>query len=150
MEGGVAKLQGALVDAVEFGHHAAVFRLGVVGVEAADVDDAQTAAALDLGHHAAQGVGVGLQKQGVIVVFATQVDEDAALDRALGAVAQGGEFPQNEVLRCTGVAGGAVDGQQFHGLLHREVYIMFHSIPPVFPFEAVLVPSRCRIKRDSL
>ena len=135
MDGGIDKLQRALVAAGELRHDAAVLCLGVVGVHAADVHDAQAAVALDLGDHAAERIGVGLEQQGVICAFAAEIDENAALGRPLCRKAERAELAQDKFLRLGSVARRAVDGQQLHRLLHGKIHIVFHEkyLPPPAP-----------------
>ena len=135
MDGGIDKLQRALVAAGELRHDAAVLGLSVVGVHAADVYDAQAAVALDLGDHAAERVGVGLEQQGVICAFAAEIDENAALGRPLRRKAERAELAQDKFLRLGSVARRAVDGQQLHRLLHGKIHIVFHEkyLPPPAP-----------------
>ena len=134
---GVAKLHRAFVDAVELRHDAAVFPLGVVSVHAADIDDAQAAVVLDLRDHAAEGVRVRLQQQGVVFVRAAEVDQDAALDRPLCGEAQRLKFTQDEVRGVTRVARRAVDRQQFDRFLYRKIYIFFHIYHPSDVFSSL-------------
>ena len=123
MDAGIDELQRALIDAAVPGADPDVLGLAVFRPHAAEVGEAQAAVALDLRDHAAQGVRVGLQQQGVVRVFAAEVDEHAALHGAPGVIAQGREgvlHPLGGLLR---EARGAVDGQQGHGLAQGQVGI---------------------------
>ena len=128
MERRIAKLQGALIRSVEFGHNTAVFRLGVVGVHAADVDNTQATVRLDLRDHAAERVRVSLQQQGIVRVLAAEVDQDTALVRARRGKAQRLKLPLHEFLRRAGVTGRAVDRQKCRCFFDREVYIILHLL----------------------
>ena len=121
VDGGVAELEGALVAAVKLGDDADVLRLRVVGVHAAQIGQPQAAVALDFGHHAAQGVRVGLQQQTVFLVLAAEVYQNAALVGKLCRKAQLFKFRLHPGGRLVGVAGGGVDVQKGLRLLYQEI-----------------------------
>ena len=125
MDGGVAQLEGALIDAAEFRHDTHVLRLGVVGIHAAEIGEPEPPAALDLRHHAAQGVQMGFQEQAVFPVRAAEGDQHAPLVGALCLKAQLPEFLQHPGRRLFRVAGGGVDVQQGLGFLHKEIRVLF-------------------------
>ena len=128
VDGGVAQLEGALDDPPGAGVDPDVLRLAVFRTHTAQSRQPQAAISLDLRHHAAQGVGMGLQQQAVILVAAAQVDENAALDGGPGLIAQGPEGVQHPLRRLPGEARGAVDGQQLHRLVGGIFRIgTFHS-----------------------
>ena len=75
----VAELERALDDAPRAGVDPHIFGFAVFGAHSAEVGQAQSTVALDLRDHAAERVGVRLEKQGVFRIRAAEVDENAAL-----------------------------------------------------------------------
>ena len=70
MNRGVAQLAGTLQYLPLPGVDSDVFRLGIVGVHAPQRGEAQATGAFHLRHHGPQGIGMGLQQQGVIHILA--------------------------------------------------------------------------------
>ena len=133
--GGVAEQEGALVGAVELGDDPDVFGVGHHGGQTAQTGQTQPAGALDLGHHAAQGVAVGLQQQTVVGLLTAQIHQDAAFDGVDRRIAQVPEGLQQPLLCVRGITRGAVHRQQPDRLLHGIVGILFqiqHKNDPFF------------------
>ena len=116
MDGGVAKLQRALIACPFSGVDPDVFRLCVVGVHAAQGGQPEPPVSLYLGNHGPQGVGVGFQQK-PLSFPAAQVRQNAALDGQLRREAQGLESIPHPGSRLVRIARGRVDGQKRRRLL---------------------------------
>ena len=127
MDGGIAQLAGALDDTAAPGIDPDIFGLGIVGVHTAQVRQPQAAVALHFCHHTAQGVRMGLQEQGVLVIFAAQVDEHTALGGDVCLKAQLGESISDPFGSSGSKARGGVDGQELHGLLPGVIRVDFFN-----------------------
>ena len=123
VDGGVCQLTGALVDLATAGIDPDILRFGVVGAHAAQRGQLQAAVAFDLADHGTQGVGVGLQKQGVPGIFAAQLHKNTALGGDARGAAQtfkGVFYPPG---RVCGKAGRRVDPQKGGGLFPGKISI---------------------------
>ena len=122
----VAELERALDDAPRAGVDPHIFGFAVFGAHSAEVGQAQSAVALDLRDHAAERVGVRLEKQGVFRIRAAEVDENAALVGEGCGEAERFEFFFDPIRRDFGKPCRAVDCKQFHGFFHRVGCVLFH------------------------
>ena len=125
VDGRVAELHRAVNGAAELRNHAHVLRFGVVGVHAADIGDAQAAVALNLRDHAAERVRVGFQQQGVLRVFAAQINQHAALAGDFRVVPHLGELRLHILRRILRIPRRAVNPQQPHGIFQRKLRVLF-------------------------
>ena len=157
MDGGVAKLQGALIHSAVSGIHPDVLRLAVFSPHTAQVCHPQTPVGFDLGHHSAQGIGMGLQQQGVVFVFAAKLSQHAALIGETGGITKRLKFGLHPPGGLFRKAGGTVYPQQRNGLIRRKfcvfpvhfvsLCVMLTYIPPGGGF-ALLVHHIPRISRQ--
>ena len=125
MDAGIVELAGALDDPAAAGVDPDIFRLGVVGIHAAQICQLQAAGALDFPDHAAQGIGVGLQQQGIGIILSAQIGKHTALGGDGCGKAQafeGGLHPLGGSIRK---ACGGVDGEKRRCLLPGKVRVFF-------------------------
>ena len=125
VDGGVHQLAGALVNFAAAGIDLYVLRLGIVGAHAAQGGQLQPAVALDLADHGTQGVGVGLQQQGIVPILAAQLCQNAALGGDSGRAAQGLKGILHPLGCVGGKAGGRIHSQQRGSLLPGKVRVRF-------------------------
>ena len=129
MDGGVAQLQGALINPAVSCVYPDVLCLAVFGPHAAQVCHPQAPVCLDLGHHSAQSVCMGFQQQGVVFLLPAQLRQYAALVGQAGGISQSLKFRLHPLGGLFGKAGGAVDPQQFNGLIRCKFRVFpFHCI----------------------
>ena len=112
MDRGVTQLASAVDDLAGAGVDPHIFRFAVVGVHAAERGKAQAAVALYSGNHCTQGIGMRLQKQGVLFVYTAQVYKHTALGGDAGCKAQAFKFFLYPSGGTSGVATGGIDGKQ--------------------------------------
>ena len=124
MDGGIAKLHSALQYGTAAGIDPHVLRLCIVGAQAAQAGQPQASAALDFGHHAAEGIGVGCQQQTVIVVFASQIHQNAAFGSDPGRKAQRRKRVCDPTGGLIGKACGGINGQQGSRLLPCKIRVI--------------------------
>ena len=115
MDGGVAELERTFNDRAAAGVQPRVLGLAVRGAQPAEIRQAEAAAALYLGHHSAERVGVRFKQQRVGSVLAAEVDEHTALFGDLRGIAEGFKLSLHPVRGLHGEASGAVDAKQFYG-----------------------------------
>ena len=105
----------AFNDRAAAGVQPRVLGLAVRGAQPAEIRQAEAAAALYLGHHSAERVGVRFKQQRVGSVLAAEVDEHTALFGDLRGIAEGFKLSLHPVRGLHGEASGAVDAKQFYG-----------------------------------
>ena len=120
MDGGVMELAGALENLALPGVDPDIFRFRIFRTHAAQRGQPQAAAALDLGHHGAQGIGVGGQHNAVGGILTAQIHQNAALGGDDGAVAQGLEGFLSPAGSTGSKAGGGVHCQNGSSLVPGE------------------------------
>ena len=123
MDGGVCQLTGSLIDAVLLCDDAHVLRLPVGRLHSADVGQLQPAVGLDLCYHRPQGVAVGFQQNGILLISSAQIGQNAAFHRPAGRHSQASQLLQQIIGHLSAVAGRTVNGQQLLGLLHHIIHI---------------------------
>ena len=130
VDGGVLELERPGVSLALPGIDAHVLRLGVVGLHAPQGGQAQAAPLGDLRHHAAQGVGVGLQQKAALLRrLRVQAHQHAPLAGAHRRKAQGAVALLHPGRRPGGVARGAVNGKKLPCLFHDEIHSVGHENP---------------------
>ena len=121
------ELAGTLVDPAAAGIDADVLRLGIVGIHAPQVGQLQAAGALNLGHHTPQGIGVGLQQQGIVRRLSAEIHNHAPLGGEVGVEAHLLELPANPLGRPVRKAAGGIDGQQRRRFFPGKICILFFN-----------------------
>ena len=113
------------LDAMKGGSH---FRTGL------DKEDAKPSVPLDLGHHRAERIAVGLKQQAVLRILAAQIDEHAALDRMDRLIAH---LPEELKQMCLGVgsiASRTVNAEQLDRLLHGIIGVLLGIVHGIHSF----------------
>ena len=124
MYAGVNQLECSFVNIAVTRVYVYVFRLGVVGVHAADVGQTKSSVGLDLGNHAAERVYV--RRKANRGALTADGNKHVALFRDYGRVPEVGyDVAQafDDVLR---VARGAVYCKQFLGAFYCVIYVLLH------------------------
>ena len=125
MHRGVAKLERALVGAVEARDDPHVFCLGVVHVER-HIGDGKAAVQLDVLHDRAQRVRVRRERERL--TLAAERNVYAALDKAARRKAHRAQRVAQVLLDVLGAAGGAVDAEHSVELFADVGYVdIFHG-----------------------
>ena len=134
MGGGVADLEGSLIAAVKLGDDTAVLGVDHDRGQTAEREDAEPSVALDLGHHRAERVAMGLEQEAVLCVLAAQIDEHAALDGMNRLIAHLTEELEQMRLGVGRIAGRAVDAEQLDRLLHGIIGVLLGIVHGILSF----------------
>ena len=137
MDGGVAELERAFVYPAVSCVNTDIFGLAVFGPHPAQRGETEPSGGFYLRHHAAEGVGMRLQKESVAGVLPAEIDYDAALNGEPCVKAQLAEGVPDPFRRLGGIAAGAVDGKKlacfFYGKIGISLYhvfFLFHRMSP--------------------